>query len=212
MNKKNVLRFAIYFFIAFLLVVINLNDLGLINNDANVSQFVINNQVSLLTTTCSVLSVIFEPIYVILFVLLVSFLLWIKKYKNEALFLIFVSGFAGAAIYLLKYFFVRTRPALQFLQETGYSFPSGHALISVVLFGSLIYFSFRIKSILAKTVLIILSYFGIFVLGLSRVYLNVHWFSDILGSYFLGASILFTGIYLYKINIFQKLINRFCPK
>lgn len=212
MNKNTILKLAIFFFIAFFLVAANLNDAGVVENDANVGEFVVNNQVYWLTGICSVLSVIFEPIYVIVFVLLLSFILWIEKYRNESLFLIFVSGFAGVAIYLLKHLFVRARPLIQFFVETGYSFPSGHALISIVLFGSIAYFGLKIKNNFNRVCVLFGSFLGIFVLGMSRVYLNVHWFSDVIGGYFLGAMILFIGIFFYKSSIFQKLIILFYPK
>lgn len=212
MNKNNILRLAIFFFIAFFLVAVNLNDVSVIQNDYNVEAFVISHQVSWLNSLSVVLSVIFEPIYVVIFILLLGLSLWAKRYKKEAIFFFFVSGCAGALIYLLKHLFTRARPVVQFLAETGYSFPSGHTLISVVLFGSLLYFSLKVKNQVYKFSLVSLSLLGIIILGLSRVYLNVHWFSDILGGYFLGATILFIGIYLLKTSIFQKLVNQFYPK
>jgi undecaprenyl-diphosphatase len=212
MNKNSSLRWAIFFFIAFFFVAVNLNDVSVLQNDSNVGEYVIDHQISWLNSVCSVLSFMFEPIYVALFIFLLGLFLWIKKYRDEAIFFIFASSVSGALIYLLKHIFVRARPIVQFLAETGYSFPSGHALISVVLFGSLIYFSSKIKSVSVKICLISFSILGILILGLSRVYLNVHWFSDILGGYFLGSTILFFGIFLYQSNIFQKLVNLFYPK
>jgi len=209
MNKNNILIWAIFSFIAFFLVAINLNNVHVIALDSQISNFVISSQVSWLTSFCSILSVIFEPIYVVLFVLILSIILWTRKFRNESLFLVFVSIAAGALIFLLKLLFVRVRPSVQFLAETGYSFPSGHALISVVLFGSLIYFLLRIKSEWKRDCLVLFSYLGILALGLSRVYLNVHWFSDIFGGYFLGATILFVGVYLLKTNVFRKLFFSF---
>ncbi len=212
MEKERSLRWAIFFLIAFILVAVNLNNVGVIQNDSNVGEFVISHQFSWLNSLCVVLSFMFEPLYVALFIFLLGLLLWIKKHRNEAVFFVFVSGASGVLIYLLKHLFMRARPVVQFLAETGYSFPSGHALISVVLFGSLLYFSLKLKSVSTKYWLVLFSSLGILILGLSRIYLNVHWFSDILGGYFLGATILFVGIYLYQANIFQKLINLFYPK
>lgn len=206
------MRLAIFFFIAFLLAVVNLNNASVLENDATASNFVVNNQVSWLTSFCMVLSVVFEPIYMVFLILILSVVLWVKKYRQESIYFVFVAGCAGALIFLLKHLFTRTRPLVQFLTETGYSFPSGHALISVVLFGSLIYFALKFKPVGVKVSLILVSSLGIIILGLSRVYLNVHWFSDITGGYFLGATVLFTGIYLYKANIFRKLVNLFYPK
>jgi undecaprenyl-diphosphatase len=212
MLRKTAMRLAIFFFIAFFLVAVNLNDASVIENDELVSSYAINHQIFWIHDISSFLSIIFEPIYVVLFILLFGCLLWALKYREESLYLIFISGFSGVLIFLLKHLFVRERPIIQFLAETGYSFPSGHALISVVLFGSLIYFGFRIKKNYCRNFIMTFSYLGIAVLGLSRVYLNVHWFSDILGGYFLGATIIFVGIIFFKSNIFQKVVNLFYPK
>jgi len=198
MRKDNTLWISVFCLLAFFLVVINLNSAFFLKFDSAVSNFVVYHQNFTLNKICSVISVIFEPTYVIIFVFILSAILWIKKFKNEALFLVFVSATSGVLIYLLKNLFARPRPVLEFLQETGYSFPSGHALISVALFGSLFYFLLRVKSDWKRISLILFSCLGILILGLSRVYLNVHWVSDILGGYFLGATILFVGIYILK--------------
>jgi len=212
MNKKTAMRLAIFFFIAFFLVAINLGDVGVIENDNFVSSYVINNQVSWLNSISSVLSVLFEPIYVTLFIFIFGCTLWFLGKRSESLFLVSISACVCVLIFSLKHFFVRARPEIQFLAETGYSFPSGHALISVVLFGSLIYFGFRVRKDLSQISILIVSLLGIIVLGMSRIYLNVHWFSDVLGGYFLGATILFTWICFYEFNIFQRLANPIYPK
>lgn len=212
MRSSTSLKLAILFFIGFFLVAVNLNNATVLVNDFMVSNFVVNHQNSVLNQLCSVISVIFEPIYVVFIVLILSVILWAKRFRKEAFFLAFISACAGASIFLLKHFFVRVRPVTQFLQETGYSFPSGHALISIILFGSLIYFSLRMKSFGGKVSLVFLSILGILVLGLSRIYLNVHWISDVIGGYLLGATILFIGIAILKSNTFQRLIVQFHPK
>ncbi len=212
MNKNTALRFAIFFSIAFFLVAINLNDVDVIENDRLVSSLVIDNQVQWANSISSGLSVLFEPIYIVFFIFILGCFLWFRENRSESLFLVSVSACAGASIFLLKHFFVRARPDIQFLAETGYSFPSGHALISVVLFGSLIYFGFRVKKNWSQISILLVSLLGILALGMSRVYLNVHWFSDVLGGYFLGASILFVWICFYEFNIFQRLANPYYPR
>jgi undecaprenyl-diphosphatase len=176
-----------------------------LENDSAVSSFVINHQNSYLTGFSVFLSVLFEPIYITLLIFIFGCFLWLRDNKRESLFLVSVSMSAGILIFLLKHLFIRARPEIQFLAETGYSFPSGHALISVVLFGSLIYFGFRIKNNFSQISILLISLLGILMLGLSRIYLNVHWFSDVLGGYFLGAFILFTGIWaLNSLNLIYK--------
>lgn len=212
MKQKTLLKWAVFFFLAFFFVSINLNDPDVIENDRLVSSYVIENQVSWVHNISSFLGVLFEPVYIIFFIFLLGSILFALKYREESFYFIFVSLTSGALIYLLKLFLARERPFIQFLAETGHSFPSGHAAISVIFFGSLIFFSSKIHNTLLRTTTIFLSCLGIVILGLSRVYLNVHWFSDILGGYFLGTTILLVGIIFYKSNIFQKLTNLFHPK
>jgi len=89
---------------------------------------------------------------------------------------------------VLKELFQRERPdILQLVQVHGYSFPSGHAMISFTFYGLLIFIFFkhshnkRIR-FLISTVLGIL----VFSIGLSRIYLGVHYASDVLAGFILG--------------------------
>ncbi len=83
--------------------------------------------------------------------------------------------------------------------ETGYSFPSGHVTSTMVFLGLLTYFTWlsikdhRVK-LVAATIYVAMEA----LIGFSRVYLNVHWFSDILGGYLLGAFWLTFTVFLYN--------------
>jgi undecaprenyl-diphosphatase len=102
---------------------------------------------------------------------------------------------AGVAIYLLKHIFLRARPIGSIIQETGFSFPSGHAMIAMTMFGVFMYFSLRMKSQSKKIFYMIVCILAIIVVGFSRIYLNVHWFSDVIASYCFGLFILFLVLF-----------------
>ena len=115
-----------------------------------------------------------------------SLLLWRKYYQEAKVFAIDCLG--GVALsYGLKLVFSKTRPDLwqSPITETSYSYPSGHALGSTILYGFLAYvlatrypkFS---RSIYTSAGLLI------FAIGLSRLYLGVHWATDIVGGYCIG--------------------------
>lgn len=91
------------------------------------------------------------------------------------------------------------RPTNGIVPESGFSFPSGHATSTMVFFGMLTYFAWQQgKSTKAKALSSTL-YIAIEALvGFSRVYLNVHWLSDILGGYLLGAFWLTLLIFLSR--------------
>lgn len=97
---------------------------------------------------------------------------------------------------ILKHTICRPRPNhLRLIVENGYSFPSGHAMISICLYGLLIYLvNKKIKNKLLKIILTILLIILILGIGISRIYVGVHYPSDVLGGYLLSLSILIFNI------------------
>lgn len=96
----------------------------------------------------------------------------------------------------LKFLMMRVRPnILRLIEIGGYSFPSGHAMISMAFYGLLIYFVHRLKYF--KNIKILL--YCVFVLiillvGISRIYLGVHYASDVIGGYLASLAYLFVLI------------------
>lgn len=102
-----------------------------------------------------------------------------------------------------KLFFARPRPVdINLIVETGYSFPSGHSMISLAFYG---FFGYMIskkrmkrkKKILYISLLSIL----IFLIGLSRIYLGVHYASDVMA----GFALSFSYLILYIIFFYKKM-------
>jgi undecaprenyl-diphosphatase len=90
---------------------------------------------------------------------------------------------------LLKAIIQRERPNLYDLIEKGFSFPSGHAMVSLCFYGMASYLIFRtIKENRWKWLIGILASLLIISIGLTRIYLGVHWFSDIVAG-FIGGGI-----------------------
>lgn len=106
-----------------------------------------------------------------------------------------VGGAAGVAV-VMKRILERSRPSgLQALGEHSFSFPSGHAALSLAFFGILVYFLLRHTHRLSLKICAVTA--GIAVvgaIGISRVYLGVHWPSDVVGSYVLVGVWLFIVI------------------
>jgi undecaprenyl-diphosphatase len=108
-------------------------------------------------------------------------LVWRKKPK-WAIYLLFTSAVGGLLNQALKLLFARARPELaEALRGAhGYSFPSGHAMGSTVVFGALAYLAFRtIHPWGWRAAALSLAACAITAISVSRIYLGVHWISDI---------------------------------
>lgn len=105
---------------------------------------------------------------------------------------------------LIKGIIKRDRPSLlEAVHAVGYSFPSGHAMISTVCYGLFAYYLLKnIKTKKMKQFIIILFTSLIAMIGFSRVALNVHYFTDVIGGFLIGG--LFILIYL---NIIKRIFS-----
>ena len=129
---------------------------------------------------------------------LVSFFLF--KNKSHWKFLAAMMTMEVILNSLLKFFFSRPRPAqFSMIEETGYSFPSGHMMASTMFYGLCIYFLWQThwKKIWKILITFVLT-FLILSIGISRVYLGVHYMSDILGGFLLSLCFLSFGIFFYR--------------
>ncbi|WP_410769044.1 phosphatase PAP2 family protein [Fontibacillus sp. BL9] len=128
------------------------------------------------------------------------FLYGVLGHRRELLLLCCVMIGSTALNSLLKLSFIRERPTFHRLIEvTGYSFPSGHSMAAFCLYGTLAYLLWRhLPGRKSRFVLILVSIIFIVCIGLSRIYLGVHYPSDVLGAYFAGCFWLSCSIWLYK--------------
>ena len=93
---------------------------------------------------------------------------------------------------LLKNIFRRIRPDhLKLIKQGGFSYPSGHAMMALCLYGTLIYICMKkIKNKKLKILLVTILTILIILVGISRIYVGVHFPSDIMGGYSLTISII----------------------
>lgn len=94
---------------------------------------------------------------------------------------------------VIKMIIQRPRPlGINLITESGFSYPSGHSMVSMAYFGYLIYLIYKSnKSTHKKTILISIISIIIVLIGFSRIYLGVHYFTDVIGGFLLSY------IYLY---------------
>lgn len=124
-------------------------------------------------------------------------LLWQHKRRNVFILWLLILGVSGL-VQVGKRTFGRDRPArVAYYSETGYSFPSGHSATAMTLYGLLGYWFARSSHRKRNRVWIGLTAVGlILAVGFSRIYLGVHFLSDVLGGYLLGICWLTVGIAL----------------
>ena len=103
---------------------------------------------------------------------------------------------------LLKNILQRPRPnEFRIIEETGFSFPSGHSMASMAFYGYLIYLIYiYVKNKYLKWTLFVLLSILICTIGISRIYLGVHYTSDVLGGFLISISYLV--IYISAVNKF----------
>ncbi len=103
---------------------------------------------------------------------------------------------------LIKRILQRPRPTeYRIIEETGYSFPSGHSMVSMAFYGYFIYLIYKyVKNKYVKWISIILLSLLICLIGISRIYLGVHYTSDVLGGFLISISYLI--IYISAANKF----------
>ena len=143
---------------------------------------------------------------VVLITLAIAFILLLKNKKDARcialnLILVFLLN------RILKFIIARPRPEiLRLVPEEGYSFPSGHAMVSMGFYGFLIYLIYtKIKNKKVKYPLIIFLSLLILTMGISRIYLGVHYFTDVIGGF--AIAIIYLHLFI-KYTYNKKRIQR----
>ena len=142
---------------------------------------------------------------IITWVLIVAFIFYRKQWKLESYLMLGNLALAGILIVTFKNIYQRPRPEiLHLVEEKGFSFPSGHSLAVTIMVGTLIVIlSQRIKNtVWRKIVQILLSLYIVSVL-VSRIYLGVHYPSDVIASLCVGLGVLFMEFPFYDKLRFQ---------
>lgn len=136
-----------------------------------------------------------------IFIIVLTVIL-IAVIKNKKIGLSILANLAIITILnqLLKRILQRSRSTeYRIIEESGYSFPSGHSMISMAFYGYLIYLIYKyVENKNVKWILISLLSVLICFIGISRIYLGVHYTSDVLGGFLISVSYLV--IYISAVN------------
>ncbi|MGE5421724.1 MAG: phosphatase PAP2 family protein [Ignavibacteriales bacterium] len=120
-----------------------------------------------------------------------------KRGRWSAKILLMAVTGASIAVTPLKNIFHRSRPLERLLYFTGYSFPSGHAMISSALYGMIAYLLWiNLRSSFSRYIAVFALVLLILLIGFSRIYLGAHYPSDVLAGYAAGGLWLIICIYV----------------
>jgi len=142
------------------------------------------------TSFFTVMTMIGSPPVLIGIVIAVSLLLIFTHRYRWFLYLLVTTGGESLLNMELKRYFARARPDIAEMLRLahGYSFPSGHAMGSTVVFGALSYLAFRTATSWRwKSAVLALACTLVLAVALSRVYLGAHWISDVAAGAAVGA-------------------------
>lgn len=153
-----------------------------------------------MTTIAKIITMFGSSYMIIPICIITSFCLWKKKvgkYIPINLIIIFFSN------RLLKNIVQRPRPeGFRIVEETGYSFPSAHSMVSMAFYGLFIYFIHKkVKNKVLKWTCNIMLSLLIMAIGLSRIYLGVHYASDVIAGFCIAICYLSLFTHVIKENV-----------
>lgn len=169
--------------------------------DSEIGMDIIEDRNPILTVFFRGITVLGGWMFSILFVAGVALLLLVlfKRWDMALWYSLTVALGSGVLNQFVKFIFQRPRPEIEHLVEQGgYSFPSGHSMGTVIMFGAVVFLVVRLaKNRTIKWAALAVAALLIFLVGLSRIYLGVHFPTDVIGGYSLGTAWLAASIGVY---------------
>lgn len=192
--KTFIKKYAKWFIVAILLFIFVFITHELLKDelkdfDTAIYNFIISFKHPFITNMFKAITFLASPLFLIILSIILFFIFKNKKYGLLSLINLIIVTLVNQ---ILKFIFVRPRPfEWMLIEETGYSFPSGHAMVSMGFYGMLIFLIWQtnITKTKKKIWTIILTII-ILLIGISRMYLGVHYASDIIGGFTLSLSYL----------------------
>jgi len=157
------------------------------NIDQSILNFFISSRVEWLSFLFLVITYCGSYVIIGGLTLLSTLSFYVHKHYQRILPLFVSVGGSAVTVYLLKHIFYRARPVAEALYlETSSSFPSGHATMAMALYGFIFYTIWTHEKHHLKKSFIIFLAILILLVGVSRLYLGVHYLSDVLVGYIIG--------------------------
>ncbi|MET0187755.1 MAG: phosphatase PAP2 family protein [Pseudonocardia sediminis] len=173
---------------------------GLTGEDVSALTGAAETRTGALNTAVVVLTEIGNTAASAVLAVVVGGVLWWRGRRGDAVYLIATMATASLVFTIIKRILDRPRPPadLRVIEASNESLPSGHATMSAVVLASIVIVFWPQLAALGRTVLTAVAVLWPAAIGATRIYLGVHWFSDVLAGWalglgwaFLGAAILF---------------------
>lgn len=203
MNRK-IIKNIKWIIVGILLVCFTMIAIFMVTDKVNVYDNYVYNAISkiispTMTNIVKVITNFADPIFIVIFALVFSYIVGIRQKDRKTAILFCLNLCIISLLNLgLKYVFARARPELiNIITESGYSFPSGHSAISMAMYGYLIYIiNIKCSNKKIKIISSILLSILILLVGTSRIYLGVHFASDVTAAFLLtlGYLIIYTHV------------------
>jgi membrane-associated phospholipid phosphatase len=171
--------------------------------DTAAFQFFESIQNSALTSFSKFVAVVTEPLVLLVLAVVISGFFYFNGRKSRAIFLFSVSAITALVNEGLKQIFRIPRPISTLIQESGFSFPSGHTTFAVVFFTLITYIFTRGSSLKTRVFAYVVSSVIVLIVVFTRIYLQVHWLTDVVGGLFVGGVILAISILICEKIIFS---------
>ena len=207
--SASLLSLSLLSFALFLLIYLDITLNGPISAlDSRISLGIAFFRTPFLTAMMESITYIGNALPMMILSAILAAVLAVKKIRHDLAFAVMVLGGAYILKSLVKYLAVRPRPDGGLIAASESSFPSGHALMTLVFFAIIIYlFKDRIKEGAKRAIFIILCIIIPLTVGLSRIYLNVHWASDVISGFFLGLAWVSIMIFSHKTMIIKNVMS-----
>jgi membrane-associated phospholipid phosphatase len=167
--------------------------------DIAVNLWIPSIQSGTLTMLAKGIAIVFDTTSLVLFSIIIASYLFAKGFKAQAILLLGAMGGDALLVSIIKTLYHIARPTNAVVFDSGFSYPSGHSAGSIVLLGVLAYFAFRHwQGIRFRAVVGVGLGVLVGVVGFDRLYLNVHWFSDVLGGWLFGAFWLCFAVLVFR--------------
>ncbi len=189
------------FIIIFSLIAYLMEIEKLISFDSLIIAFVQGFETEFLTAIMKFFSFIGSTVSVIIISIGSALYLYYVLRNRRELILLAITMIGSTLLnILLKSIFQRARPEInQIVFEEGFSFPSGHSMAAFSLYGILTFLLWRhIKTRIGRGLLLTINSLMILLIGLSRIYLGVHYPSDVIAAYAASGFWLFTVIWFFQ--------------